>query len=67
VAHDRGISLAFEIDFSIHGDDMDKPSWGPTNEEKIQSNWPLKYICNNPRRFLFQFPGKYPKIMIFMI
>ena len=27
--HDRGIRLIFKIDFSVHRDDRDKPSWFP--------------------------------------
>lgn len=61
VVHDRGISVAFEIDFSIHRGDMDKPSWGPANGGKVQNNWVLKYVCNKPRPFLFQFLEKYSK------
>ena len=53
--------MAFEIDFSIHRDDMDKPAWDPANGGKVQNNWVLKYVCNKSRPFLFQFLEKYSK------
>ena len=36
VQGDRGTRLTFEIDFSVHSGDMDKPSWCPTNWERFQ-------------------------------
>ena len=58
VQGDRGTRLTFEIDFSVHSGDMDKPSWCLTNRGELQNNLPLKRICNNPRPFLCQFPQK---------
>ena len=49
------------VDFWTLRVDMDKPSWGPINREKVQNNLTLKLICNNPRHFLFQFPWKITK------
>ena len=55
VGGDRGMRSTFEIDFSVHGGDLDKPSWFLTNQGKAQENLPSKCVCNNPRHFLFQF------------
>ena len=47
-----------QVDFSTLNMYMDKPSWCLINRETIQKNLPLKFVCNNPRPFLFQFPEK---------
>ena len=39
--NDRGIRLTFEIDCSIHNDDMDQPSWSPSDREVFQGFRPL--------------------------
>ena len=53
-----------QIDFSPPSRYMDKPLWCPINREKVPKILPLKWICNNPRPFLFQFS---PKITILVI
>ena len=39
--HDRDIRLTYEIDFSVHSDDMAKPSWFPDDWELFQMFWTL--------------------------
>ena len=52
-ARDANTWATSQVDFSTHVRYMDKPSWGPTDREKVQTNLPLKWVCNNPRHFLF--------------
>ena len=52
------IGVTCRVDFSTHSGFLYKPSWGPTNRGKVQQQLSLKWVCNNPRPFLFQFPGK---------